>query len=662
MTTAERLAQLAGLDASTSDAFKRARYQTLLRQVPFLYLGLIGVTLAITHSFFGTAPAVLTIVVPAVLILIGLERLHFWLKVAPGYLHPRMLDAELHRVPRIASLMSLVYALWTIALGRYGDAPQVALLSFLQFVWMVNSVYSMSAVPMTAFFVIPLMTSIISIQLLWLGETIYTTAVGVFIMTSFMIFTVIRESYNNLAGMVSFQEATEQKRLEAEQAERQTREIAFLDPLTGLANRRKFENDVAERIGTDEAFGLILIDLDGFKPVNDVYGHKAGDLVLQEVAARLSEELSGRGLLARLGGDEFGVVVRTAPGSLAVHALAKRLCEELRHPFILDNGHMARISGSCGIAFYPANGNSPDKLINNADVALYESKNRARGQATVFSPHLDLALRRRSRIEQALRGAIVAEDFFLHFQPIVDIDRYSISSLEALARWTDPELGAISPGEFIPLAEQAGLIDQLSDILLRKAAAEAALWPDHTLLSFNLSALQLVKPEIGLRILGTLAKTGLSPSRLEIEVTESAVMSDFDAALATINGLRAAGIRTSLDDFGVGYASFSYLHKIAFDRVKIDRSFTAAMRSDVKARQIVKAVIDLCHGLDMECVAEGIEARDQLETLQELGCRLGQGFHLAPPLAAEAVSARLYAGCEAERIAGMARRLRAMSA
>lgn len=662
MTTAERLAQLVSLDSGTSEAFKRARYRTLLRQVPLLYLGLIGVTIAITHTFYRSAPAFLTVYMPSLLVLVGIERLHYWLRVAPGYLRRGRVGAELYRVPRVAAMMTLGYALWTIALSRYGDAQQVALLSFLQFVWMVNCVYSMSAVPMISFFVIPLMTAIISIQLLSLNETIYSIAVAVFAMTSFMIFTVIRESYNNLAAMVASQEETERKRQQAEEAEQQAREIALRDPLTGLANRRRFENGIAERIGSNTAFWLMLIDLDGFKPVNDVYGHKAGDRVLQEVASRLGGELGGAGLLARLGGDEFGVVVTTPLDARAGEALGNRLCATLRQPFVLDGDHAARISGSCGIALHPANGDTPDQLINSADIALYESKNRARGRATVFSPHLDYALRRRSRIEQALRGAIVSENFFMHFQPIVDLERSSISSLEALARWDDPELGAISPSEFIPLAEQAGLIDQLSDILLRKAAAEAARWPDRTLLSFNLSALQLVKPETGLRILSTLAKTGLSPSRLEIEVTESALVSDFDAAHATINILRAAGIRTSLDDFGVGYASFAYLHKIAFDRVKIDRSFTSEMRSDAKARQIVKAVIDLCDGLGMECVAEGIETREQLAALRELDCRLGQGFHLVPPLAAEAVLRRLRFGSEALPAVGAAPQLIAATA
>jgi diguanylate cyclase (GGDEF)-like protein len=435
-------------------------------------------------------------------------------------------------------------------------------------------------------------------------------------------------------------------------AERRAHELAHTDPLTGLPNRRAFESalhaTVALPRGPNEVHAVLMLDLNGFKNVNDVYGHSEGDEVLAAVARRL--QLLGReyDVVARLGGDEFAVVARHLTGPEGATNIALRILKDFETP-VRVGSLQHRIGAGIGVALIPRDGEEPDDVLRKADIALYRAKSEIGSSVRFFEEEMDRHVRERESIERELAASVGTDALRPWYQPIVDLKSGETVAFEALARWSHSALGEVPPERFIPIAESSGLIRELSDWLLRCAAHDAMAWPDHVTLSFNISPAQLRDRTLALRILSILAESGLSPRRLEIEITESAIVHDLEAAKDVLTALRDAGISIAIDDFGTGYSSLYHLRHFHIDRIKIDRSFIHAMSSEVESAAIVRALAGLAHGLGLVVTAEGIEASDELEALKLQGCEQGQGFlfsHAVPAAQARAMFAKSVAAVE----------------
>jgi predicted signal transduction protein with EAL and GGDEF domain len=330
-------------------------------------------------------------------------------------------------------------------------------------------------------------------------------------------------------------------------------------------------------------------------------------------------------LLARIGGDEFAVILPKIGSPDEAAALASRIAGTIAEPFLIAGTETA-LGVGIGIALSPDDGITADDLVRRADLALYRAKADGRSMIHFFEPAMDAHVERRSAIESELRAAIAANLIEVHYQPLVNLGASRVIGFEALARWASPALGQVSPATFITIAEETGLIHRLGDQLLRTACRDATAWPDDITLAFNISPTQLRDPTLGLRVLGILGETGLAPSRLELEITESAIVGDGELAQHTIDELRAAGVRVALDDFGTGYATMSQLLSFRFDKIKIDRSFVGNLGNDAGSEVIVRAIIGLAHGLGLTTTAEGIETAGQLADLKADGCREGQGY------------------------------------
>jgi diguanylate cyclase (GGDEF)-like protein len=414
---------------------------------------------------------------------------------------------------------------------------------------------------------------------------------------------------------------------------------AFSDPLTGLGNRyrlrEKLRQLIAERADDPAPFTVGIANLDGFKPINDLFGPSSGDQILCQVAHRLNACIPDGATVVRYDGDEFAFLLPLVFERRSAEKIGTMLKEVLSAPYDLGDRNV-RLSASFGFAIHPFAGDDYEDLIKSAETALYRSKRRGRGQITVYSVEIAEQMKRATQMEQALRNAIIVNEVDVHFQPIVDLQNDTVVGFEALARWIDKDLGFVSPAVFVPLAEERGFIDTLTEALLRKAAEAALAWPKSLFLSFNLSSAQLMDPSTAFNILSIINRTGLDLRRLELEITETAMMTDPETAQKIVSEMRAAGVRIALDDFGTGQSSLSRLRDFSFDKVKIDRAFVSRITTDTASEHIVRAIITMCRGLDLEVVAEGIEDFTEALRLKALGCGLGQGYFYGRPVDAEA--------------------------
>jgi diguanylate cyclase (GGDEF)-like protein/PAS domain S-box-containing protein len=420
---------------------------------------------------------------------------------------------------------------------------------------------------------------------------------------------------------------------ERRRADEKIAHLAHYDALTDLPNRVLFREQIERELrktNQGERFALLYIDIDEFKGINDSLGHHVGDELLKAVAARIRGCIKPGDLIARLGGDEFAVI-QTGIGSTAdVEDFVTRVYDAIRQP-CQCLGHQLSTDASIGIALAPRDGTELDQLIKHADLAMYAAKAGGRRIHRFFEPAMDASAKARLTMEQDLRQALVDGSFELHYQPLVDLRRDEVTGCEALLRWRHPERGMISPAEFIPVAEDTGLINELGDWVLRTACAEAATWPDHVRLAVNVSPVQLKCQTLALKIAGALAATGLKASRLELEITEAVLIRDDEAALAILHQLRAVGVRIALDDFGTGFSSLSYLKRFPFDKIKIDRCFVSDISEADGSSSIVQAVVNIAAALHMTTTAEGVETEAQRELLRRLGCNEMQGYLFSAP-------------------------------
>lgn len=422
-----------------------------------------------------------------------------------------------------------------------------------------------------------------------------------------------------------------------------------IDTLTGLPDRSVLE-PLFKRLRKDSAASrcaLLLIDLDRFKNVNDTLGHPAGDALLQQVVDRLKSTIREDDTLVRLGGDEFALVQMDAKQPEAADGLAGRLVDLISRTYLLD-GQVVNIGASIGIALEKREKADANHLLKAADLALYYAKENGRGQHHFFDPKMEQAAANRREMEGDMRKAIVLRQFEVYFQPLADLADGTITGVEALARWNHPTKGMILPNDFIPLAEETGLIIKIGEIVLQKACQAAASWPAEQSIAVNISAVQIESEGFCDTVMAVLERTGLAPSRLELEVTESLMVNNLQKAIAVLQALKNLGVRVVMDDFGTGYSSLRYLQSFAFDKVKIDRSFIANIKDSDDSADIIKAIIDLGMTLGMKTTAEGVETKEQLEQLKAKGCDQVQGYHISHPLPEDGLTALLNASTAAK--------------
>jgi diguanylate cyclase (GGDEF)-like protein/PAS domain S-box-containing protein len=426
------------------------------------------------------------------------------------------------------------------------------------------------------------------------------------------------------AVLLALMDMTERKRAEAR--------LAFMaqhDDLTGLPNRNLLRQQMDEILlhtrRSAEKVAVLVLGLDNFKAVNDTLGHGIGDKLLRGVAKRLRSTLREEDALARLNSDEFALVQSGVARPEDAALLARRLLEAIGEPYLLD-GHSVVIGASIGIAMSPGDGTESEKLLKSADMALSRAKNEFRGTFSFFEAEMDARAQTRRKIEIDLRSAIENDGLRPHYQPLVDLSTGRITGFEALVRWPHPERGMISPAEFIPVAEETGLINPLGRLMLRRACMDAAQWPDDVRVAVNLSPLQFRVGNLLALVMDALKHSGLPARRLELEITETLLLEKSSQVLATLHALRALGVRISMDDFGTGYSSLSYLRSFPFDKIKIDQSFVRGLGANRDAQAIVRSIISLGKGLGVTITAEGVETEAELSCLRAEGCHEGQGF------------------------------------
>ncbi len=612
----------------------RAQMAALSKQVPLLYFILVVNAGALAVTFHGIAPVMLTTVVPGVLALACAIRIASWVRNRSRPMTDATIVRQLRRTVVLGAILGAVFLAWSLSLYPYGDIRAQDHVIFFVGITVISCIFCLMHLRPAAF-VLTLVVPLPFLAFVFSKGDATLTAIGVnlLLVTGGMIH-MLNIGATDFRRMIESQ--TETRRLSDENAR-----LANVDSLTGLPNRRQFfaELDRRLRIAHEKGgrFAVGVIDLDGFKPVNDRHGHIAGDRILTEVGERLQLVAGEAAFIGRLGGDEFGILLPLVGGTDDALAFGARVCAAIDVPFRID-GVVAKISASVGFATHPQAGSEAATLYERADYALYHAKGSCRGRAVLFSREHEREIRQRGIIEQHLRSADLDRDFTLAFQPLHDIRAGRTIGFEALARWTDPELGSISPAVFVPIAERSDLISRITTTLFAKALAAAATWPDDVRLSFNLSARDLNSSGAVIGLLDQIVRSGVDPRRVDIEVTETSVIADFDKACTALVTLRALGVRIALDDFGTGYSSLSHVHRLPLDKIKVDRSFIKDIDRRRDGRSLVKSVIDLCDNLGIACVIEGVETAEQVAILEDLGCTTMQGYHFGRPMTGEAVA------------------------
>jgi diguanylate cyclase (GGDEF)-like protein len=624
-------------------ALLREQYRSLARLGPYVHAVVILATTALCGATARTSPLIDGILLPAALVAVSIFRLISWLKARAG-VERVTLDVARREVrgagvlgPALAFTLSLMAATFT----SQGGVVEFALALVAVWIAAAACAFCLNALGAAASVVVAAATMPLIVAFVTRGADLTLWLAASMTVAACFVIRMLGENFRMFAEIVRSRFAIAEKQRQAEDARQAAMTIALTDDLTGLPNRRCFQGRLAERIrtGTETAspFAVGLIDLDGFKPINDIHGHPVGDEILRQVAGRLARAMEGRGSAARMGGDEFAILCDGIGARAEAITLGDEIQAIFAAPFAVDGLDIA-LTGACGFALFPHSAAELDELVRLADAALYRAKAIGRGGVAVYDATAESDAVGRAALEDALRQAVAESKIDVVFQPIVDLKSGRISGFESLARWDDAVLGPIAPSVFIPVAEQVGVIDELSRDLLRKAARTAAEWPSDVSLSFNLTGAQLSMPTTGLRIVSALSEFGLAPTRFEVEVSEAAIMRNLDAARATIEALRTAGVRVALDDFGAGASSLAQLRDLALDRIKIDRSFIDRICSDPKIASLTRAILDMGRRLGLPCVAEGIERQEQLDELRLSGCASGQGTLFASALPAAMVA------------------------
>lgn len=608
-------------------ALLKAQYRAFTRQMPMMYFILLSSTwaLAVTHIPF--APAWLTIGIPALFTLLCMVRAIFWWRIRLIDPTPQLAHAVLVRTNRLAGGIAVAFTLWSFMLFPYGDAFTRSHVAFYMAITVISCIFCLMHVRSAAFIVTVIVNGAFVLFFASSNQpTFVAIAINVMLVCAGML-SVLLTNYRNFEQLVVSQQRTEA-------LSNENLRLAGIDSLTDLPNRRAFfatleaEFEKAKTNGTRLALGVI--DLDGFKPVNDLYGHSVGDRLLMKVSQRLNDALKASHAF-RLGGDEFAIIAPVVPEDDQIVINANVICEQLRAPYPMPEGTL-HISASMGIAVFPQSASTLEQLFDRADYALYHAKKMRRGGAVLFDEQHEKQINVEARIEYKLRQADLEEELSVVFQPIVDIRNQCTIGFEALARWNSPVLGNVSPAEFFPIAERAGIVSSLTRPLLRKALDAAMLWEDDLRLSFNLSAHDLNSCEGVMSLIGIIENSKFDTARLDLEITETAFAHDFEQVRQSVELLHRLGCGISLDDFGTGYSSLTRLHALPLTKIKIDRSFVTELHVRPSSYKIVKSLLALSRDMELECVVEGVETSEELSALMDLGASLVQGYVYSRPL------------------------------
>lgn len=596
----------------------------LQRQVPILYAVLGVNTLVLSYTVYGMVPDALALAFPAAFIGLIVCRAGFWLLARPAKPVDDWIVRRLTKMTTLAALVSAAVAAWSVGLLQYprvAAGPGVPI--FIGF-GSIACAYCLSSYPRAAFTTIFFAAAPVCFVMLLSGDApLIATAINLLLIFA-LFFRLIADHHQHLVKIVT--------------THARVRSLAYADPLTGAHNRRSFMEALSEATAKSQqggqGFSLAMIDLDGFKSINDTFGHPTGDEVIIEAARRIHAVCRPGDIVARLGGDEFAVLFFGVGRKERTVGRSEELVTTLSQPFLVDHWQL-RVTASVGIATCPEDGESTAEIVSRADLALYEAKRGGGNAALHFAPHMAARLLRRKKIEQSLRDTAPSPQIEVVFQPIHDLATRRIKTMEALARWEHPELGTIGPLEFIEAAERIGVIGDLSKRLFAVAIAEAAWWPADVGLSLNLSAVDLSDSQTGNVILSLLERSNFDPRRLEVEVTETSILKDFDIARRVLETLRARGVEIVLDDFGAGFASIGYLKEITFDRIKIDGEIVSNIVECSRSRQLLDGILRLCTATGTPATAEKIEHEAQMTILTAFGCDRVQGYLLGRPADAQ---------------------------
>lgn len=610
-----------------------AQYGELKRQVPMLYTLLMLNACAVTYTHFDYAPIWATVGFLGGLVAVCGWRIVWWL----GAPEADAVSAEVARQQLVsttvlAGVLGAVFLGWSLLMNHYGGIEQQAHVALFIAATVIGCIFCLSNLPSAAMLVTAIVTLPYLLYYVWRGDAIFTAmALNMALVTGVMV-RVLLSGFDAFANMIRSKAELVLKQEETQRLSAENAHLAHTDMLTGLPNRRHFFNQFEDRLQAAKRDGrrmaVAVLDLDRFKAINDTYGHICGDRLLAEVGLRLAGFADDRIGLARLGGDEFGVLLAEPLGD--VKAVGQAICDALAKPFVID-GQTVTIGCSAGIAIFPEAGRTVHELFDRSDYAAYHMKMTNRGGCALFSFEHENIIRSELAIETALVSADLETELHVCYQPILCTRTRDILSVEALGRWTSPTIGAVPPDRFIVVAEKLNVIHEITVVLFRKALRDFAAMPQTIRLSFNLSAKDIISPATLQRLIALIEASDIDPKRITFELTETALMRDFDAAVRGIQSLRALGARFALDDFGIGYSSLGHLRRLPFDKVKLDRSFIESM-DEPSGRNILSGVLALCRTLELDCVAEGVETEAQLDWLTSLGCQRVQGYLFAKPM------------------------------
>jgi diguanylate cyclase (GGDEF)-like protein len=641
-------------------ALTAAQFEAFSKQVPLLYFILATNMISLSWTHHGSAPDYLVVYLPAVLTTLFTLRSLIWLRGRNLQRTPQQAYRQL-RATNILSFPIAVFCTgWSISLLPYGDAYQQAHVAFFMAITVIGCIFCLMHLRSAALIVTVTVNLPFFVVMCLSGEpTFIATGVNVILVTMAMIMILVshyrdfRQLHESRNVLMLQQQALQEQNKAMQALSDENLRLANLDSLTLLANRRSFFQMLDTAFGRASAAGDKLavggIDLDGFKPVNDLYGHSAGDKVLVEIGNRLSTIEDQRLSVYRLGGDEFGLLLQGEVSEADATALGEKVCELIAERINIGSG-MVQVTGSVGFALYPDVGETGQEIYELADYALYTAKRHHRAGTVIFNAVQANELNRQKVVEEALVAADLEKELSLVFQPITCVNRRICIGFEALARWQSPRIGQVSPAEFIPVAEHNGRITLITRLLLERALSVAQLWPEDVYLSFNLSPHDLSSPENTLKIVSIVLKSGFDPRRINFEITETAVMHDFEQASASIQMLRELGAGISLDDFGTGYSSLNHVHKLPLTKIKIDGSFVRNIHTRRTSFNIVKSVLALCAEMELEAIVEGVETEEELRILENLGVRAVQGYYFGKPMVA-AETVKLLAAQSAQALA-----------
>lgn len=610
------------------------KVKALAGQSSLLYFILIANILLTGAANYATAPVILTVFTPALFAIIGIMRVRQWHKIDLEKLTAEQAAAKLRETIRLVPILGFSLVAWSLLLIYFGgpyEQGQVAFFMALTTTACMLGLMQLRAAVMQLAVIIGIPFAIIFM----LDSHLAFKAMSgnVVFAISALIFMTFRH-HKTFVELLMQRQTLEQKNFETQKLSDENLRLATRDALTGLPNRRSFLQDFKSAIavarGNNESLALLLIDLDGFKPINDLYGHAAGDSLLVKASVRLRDVVGETCIFARLGGDEFAVGVRGFKDETELSALASRICSALSQPYRLAQAE-ASVSASMGIALFGLGGQNETELFEHADYALYQAKETALGAPVFFNEAHSHTIKLLHQVDQNLRNGTLERELTLVYQPIVHSATREITGYEALARWRNASIGDISPAIFIPAAGKSGMADRITRTLFRRLLTDIHHLPTEARVSFNLSARDLVNPQTILGLIADIQGFGVVARRLQFEVTEPSVTADFNKVVQSLMMLRNMGCTISLDNFGAGHSILSYLYRLPIDTVKIDASFINESADNDAAQETLKAIVDLCDKLDLTCVAVGVETEAHAKLAHDVGCVRLQGYHISRP-------------------------------